>query len=55
MRLATFNVENLFERAKAMDLDTWKEGRKGKAHCTGFNLDNLSQSSAGWFSRSTRH
>ena len=27
MRLATFNVENLFERVKAMDLATWKEGR----------------------------
>lgn len=27
MRIASFNVENLFDRAKAMDLDTWKEGR----------------------------
>lgn len=28
MRLAAFNVENLFDRAKAMNLDTWAEGRK---------------------------
>jgi endonuclease/exonuclease/phosphatase family metal-dependent hydrolase len=27
MRLATFNVENMFERAKAMNLDTWAEGK----------------------------
>lgn len=27
MRLATYNVENMFERAKAMNLDTWVEGR----------------------------
>jgi len=27
MRLATFNVENMFERPKAMNLDTWEEGR----------------------------
>jgi endonuclease/exonuclease/phosphatase family metal-dependent hydrolase len=27
MRLATFNVENLFDRAKAMNLETWAEGR----------------------------
>jgi hypothetical protein len=27
MRLATFNVENLFDRAKAMNLDTWAEGK----------------------------
>jgi endonuclease/exonuclease/phosphatase family metal-dependent hydrolase len=27
MRLATFNVENMFERAKAMNLDTWEEGK----------------------------
>jgi endonuclease/exonuclease/phosphatase family metal-dependent hydrolase len=28
MRLATYNVENLFSRAKALNLDTWEEGRK---------------------------
>jgi endonuclease/exonuclease/phosphatase family metal-dependent hydrolase len=28
MRLATYNVENLFSRAKALNLDTWDEGRK---------------------------
>jgi endonuclease/exonuclease/phosphatase family metal-dependent hydrolase len=27
MRLATYNVENLFDRAKAMNLDSWAEGR----------------------------
>jgi len=27
MRLATFNVENMFERVKAMALDTWAEGK----------------------------
>lgn len=27
MRLATFNVENLFSRAKAMNLETWKQGK----------------------------
>lgn len=27
MRLATFNVENMFDRPKAMNLDTWAEGK----------------------------
>jgi endonuclease/exonuclease/phosphatase family metal-dependent hydrolase len=27
MRLATYNVENLFDRAKVMSLETWEEGR----------------------------
>lgn len=27
MRIATFNVENLFMRAKAMNLDTWADGK----------------------------
>lgn len=27
MRLATYNVENMFERAKAMNLDSWAEGK----------------------------
>lgn len=27
MRLAVYNVENLFDRPKAMNLDTWSEGR----------------------------
>lgn len=27
MRLASFNVENLFDRAKVMNLDTWADGR----------------------------
>ena len=27
MRLATFNVENMFERAKALSLETWAAGR----------------------------
>lgn len=28
MRLAAFNVENLFDRAKAMNMETWGDGRK---------------------------
>jgi endonuclease/exonuclease/phosphatase family metal-dependent hydrolase len=28
MRLATFNIENMFERAKCMNLDKWKDGEK---------------------------
>ena len=27
MRIATYNVENLFTRAKALNLDTWAEGK----------------------------
>jgi hypothetical protein len=27
MRLASYNVENLFDRAKAMSLDDWDKGR----------------------------
>ena len=27
MRLACYNVENLFDRAKAMNLDSWEDGR----------------------------
>ncbi|ETI64980.1 hypothetical protein C100_04395 [Sphingobium sp. C100] len=27
MKLAVYNVENLFDRAKAMNLDSWEEGR----------------------------
>ena len=27
MRLAVYNAENLFDRAKAMNLDTWEEGK----------------------------
>jgi len=28
MRLATYNVENLFTRARALNMDTWSEGRQ---------------------------
>jgi endonuclease/exonuclease/phosphatase family metal-dependent hydrolase len=28
MRLATFNVENMFERVKAMNMDSWEDGRE---------------------------
>ena len=28
MRLASYNVENLFSRARALNLDSWAEGRK---------------------------
>ena len=27
MRMASYNVENLFSRAKALNLETWTEGR----------------------------
>ena len=27
MRLASFNLENLFLRARALNVDTWAEGR----------------------------
>ena len=27
MRLSTFNVENMFDRAKALNLATWAEGK----------------------------
>jgi hypothetical protein len=27
MRIASYNVENLFSRAKALNLETWAEGR----------------------------
>jgi hypothetical protein len=27
VRLAAYNVENLFDRAKAMNLETWAQGR----------------------------
>ncbi len=27
MRLASYNVENLFSRARALNLDSWSEGR----------------------------
>jgi hypothetical protein len=27
MRLAAYNLENLFDRAKAMNLDSWEEGK----------------------------
>lgn len=37
MRLSTFNVENLFERAVAMNLPTWKEGKKALEHVTRLN------------------
>ena len=28
MRIASFNVENMFERAKALNLANWAEGRR---------------------------
>jgi uncharacterized protein YciI len=37
LRLATFNVENLFARAKAFDTDTWAEGEPALAAFQEFN------------------
>ncbi|HEX6686698.1 MAG TPA: endonuclease/exonuclease/phosphatase family protein [Candidatus Limnocylindrales bacterium] len=37
LRLATFNVENLFARAKALDLATWDEGQEALAAFDTFN------------------
>lgn len=37
MRLATFNVENLFERPSAMSLDTWADGKPALEDFTRLN------------------
>src|SRR5258706_7017781 len=37
MRLASYNVENLFDRAKAMNLDTWEEGKPSLEACAALN------------------
>ncbi len=37
MRIATYNVENLFTRAKALNLDTWTEGRSVLEHFAEIN------------------
>ena len=37
MRLATYNVENLFERAKVMSLPDWAEGRDALQAYAAFN------------------
>ena len=37
MRLASFNVENMFERPKAMSLDTWAEGKTILEDCKRLN------------------
>jgi endonuclease/exonuclease/phosphatase family metal-dependent hydrolase len=37
MRLATFNVENLFARARALSTDTWDEGRPALAAFEAFH------------------
>lgn len=37
MRLAAFNVENMFRRAKAMNLDTWSEGKEILTEYSRFN------------------
>jgi endonuclease/exonuclease/phosphatase family metal-dependent hydrolase len=38
LRLATFNVENLFKRAKAMNLGTWADGEPALAAFERFNV-----------------
>ncbi len=37
MRIATYNVENLFTRAKALNLDSWADGRKVIEHFSEVN------------------
>ena len=37
IRLATFNVENLFARAKALDTTTWAEGQPALTAFDSFN------------------
>ncbi|MBI4665288.1 MAG: hypothetical protein HY751_02630 [Nitrospinae bacterium] len=37
MRLATFNVENMFERPKAMNLESWEDGRGALEDCHRLN------------------
>ena len=37
MRIATYNVENLFVRARALNLDTWAEGKKILEHYVELN------------------
>jgi len=37
MRLAVYNVENLFDRAKAMNLDSWADGRVVLEHFAAVN------------------
>ena len=37
MRLATYNVENLFVRARALNLDTWSEGKQILEHYVELN------------------
>ena len=37
MRLATYNVENLFVRARALNLDTWTEGKQILEHYVALN------------------
>src|SRR5437667_12892143 len=38
MRLASFNVENLFERAIALNLPSWQDGRQALEHQTEINI-----------------
>src|SRR4051812_30853795 len=37
MRIASFNIENLFARARAMNLDTWSDGKKVLADYSSLN------------------
>src|SRR5438874_12585882 len=48
MRLASFNVENLFERAIALNLPSWQDGRQALEHQTEINilLNNQAYSAA---------
>ncbi len=48
MRIATYNVENLFTRAKALNMDTWAEGKPVLEHFAEINalFENESYSDA---------
>src|SRR5687767_5745269 len=37
MRIASFNVENLFSRVRAMDLESWSEGKQILADYSNLN------------------
>jgi hypothetical protein len=53
MRLATFNVENMFERAAAMNLPTWADGKQ--VQCSWDGLSHISRPPAEILIREKRY